>query len=163
MQTLSLILATPIAIVYAATVQQCNVAAGSQCTLSFNLNSGDQVSGSISITGGSGNDVNFYVTNPTGGQIYNAGRASGGTSFSFTSDSSGAYILHFDNSFSILTSNQVTISYDVSSSGSGGIPEFSPQFLAVTVTILVVAASYLILRRVQLGKAPVGNPGLLLS
>ena len=147
MLTLALLLfaLTSVGPVNAATVQQCNVSAGSQCTLTFNLNNGDQVSGSISVTGGSGNDINFYITNPTGGQIYNAGRVSGGTSFSFTADSSGAYILHFDNSFSLLSSKQVTASYDVTPSG-GGIPEFPPQFSVVLVITFLVVASYLLVR-----------------
>jgi emp24/gp25L/p24 family/GOLD len=129
---------------HAATVQQCSAPASSQCTLTFNLNNGDKVSGSISITGGSSNDVNFYVTNPSGAKIYDAGRVTDGTSFTFSADSSGAYILHFDNSFSLLSGKQVTVSYDVS---SGGIPEFPPQILFATVLALFVVASYLIVRR----------------
>jgi hypothetical protein len=150
------VLASP---AYASTVQQCNVAAGSQCTLTFNLNNGDSVSGSISVTGGSGNDVNFYISDPTGGQIYNAGRVSGGTSFSFTANSSGAYILHFDNSFSLLSSKQVTVSYDVSSS-SGGIPEFPPQLSFAAIITLIVITSYLLVRQMSTrrGMQPVEVP-----
>jgi hypothetical protein len=129
---------------YASTVQQCSAQAGSQCTLTFNLSNGDKVSGSISITGGSSNDVNFYVTNPSGAKIYDAGRVTDGTSFAFTADTSGAYILHFDNSFSLLSAKQVTVSYDVS---SGGIPEFPPQILLLTVLSLFVVVSYMIIRR----------------
>jgi hypothetical protein len=146
--------------VNASTVQQCNVSAGSQCTLTFNLNNGDSVSGSISVTGGSGNDINFYITNPTGGQIYNAGRVSGGTSFSFTADSSGAYILHFDNSFSLLSSKQITVSYDVTSSGGGGIPEFPPQLSLAAIITLVLVASYFLMRNhpTRRGTQPVEEP-----
>ncbi|HEV2227074.1 MAG TPA: emp24/gp25L/p24 family protein [Nitrososphaerales archaeon] len=133
--------------VNAATVQNCNAPAGSQCTLTFNLNNGDKVSGSVSITGGGANDVDFFVTNPSGAQIYNAGRVNSGTSFSFTADASGAYILHFDNSFSLLSDKMVTVSYDVSS-GGGGIPEFPPsQVLIATVVVLLVAISYLVVRQ----------------
>jgi len=132
--------------VSAATVQTCNAPAGSQCALTFNLNNGDSVSGSISVTGGSGNDVNFYVTNPSGAQIYNAGRVGGGTGFSFTANSAGAYILHFDNSFSIFSGKQVTVSYDVTSSG-GGIPEFPPQLALVAALTVVVVASYLLVNK----------------
>jgi hypothetical protein len=131
---------------FASSVQQCSVPAGSQCTLTFNLNNGDSVSGSISVTGGTGNDVNFYITNPTGAQIYSAGRVSGGTSFSFTADSSGAYILHFDNSFSLISSKQVTVSYNVTPAGGGGIPEFPAQLLLVTIITLFIVTSYLLVR-----------------
>jgi emp24/gp25L/p24 family/GOLD len=133
-----------IAPVSSATVQQCNAPSGSECTLTFNLNSGDKVSGSVSITGGSSNDINFYVTNPSGARIYDAGRVSGGTSFSFTADSSGAFILHFDNSFSLLSNKQVTVSYDVS---SGGIPEFPPEIILVAFVALVITGSYVMVRR----------------
>jgi hypothetical protein len=132
-----------IAPVSSTTVQQCNAPSGSQCTLTFNLNNGDKVTGSVSITGGSSNDINFYVTNPSGARIYDAGRVSGGTSFSFTADSSGAFILHFDNSFSLMSNKQVTVSYDVA---SGGIPEFPPAILLMTIVALVVAGSYMMVR-----------------
>ena len=134
-------------VVYAATVQNCDAPAGSQCTLTFNLNNGDSVSGSVSVAGGSGNDINFYITNPSGAQIYNAGRITGGTSFSFTADSSGAYILHFDNSFSLFSDKQVTVSYDVSSSSSGGVPEFPFQSLTVVLLTSFVLGSYMLIRR----------------
>ena len=149
----SVVLSVP---VNAATVQQCNASAGAQCTLTFNLNNGDKVSGSVSISGGSANDVNFYITNPSGGQIYNAGRINGGTTFSFTADTSGAYILHFDNSFSLLASKQVTVSYDVTSNGGGGIPEFPPQVLTATLLALIIGISYLVVRQrtIRGGKAP---------
>lgn len=127
----------------AATVQNCTAPAGSQCTLTFNLNNGDSVSGSVSVTGGSGNDINFYITNPAGAQIYSAGRVSGGTSFSFTADSSGAYILHFDNSFSLLSSKQVTVSYDAS---SAGVPEFPFQGLTIILLTVSILGSYFIVR-----------------
>jgi len=130
----------------AATVQQCTANAGSACTLTFNLNNGEKVSGSISISGGSANDINFYVTNPAGAQIYNAGRVTGGTTFSFTADSSGAYTLHFDNGFSLLSSKQVTVSYDVSG-GGGGIPEFPPQLSIAVVVVFLIVVSYLLVRR----------------
>jgi hypothetical protein len=132
--------------VNAATVQNCNAPSGSSCTLTFNLNNGDKVSGSVSVTGGGGNDINFFVTNPSGAQIYNAGRVTGGTSFTFTADSSGAYILHFDNSFSLLSSKQVTVSYDITG-GGGGIPEFPPQVLIAVFLALLVGASYFMVRR----------------
>jgi emp24/gp25L/p24 family/GOLD len=150
---LSVALSAP---VNAATVQNCNASASGQCTLTFNLNNGDKVSGSVSITGGSANDVNFYITNPSGAQIYNAGRINGGTSFSFTADASGAYILHFDNSFSLFASKQVTVSYDVTSSGGGGIPEFPPQILMATFLALIIGVSYLVVRQkaIRVGKGP---------
>ncbi|MDA4127641.1 MAG: emp24/gp25L/p24 family protein [Thaumarchaeota archaeon] len=162
--TLALLLLALVQVVpvRAATVQQCTVNPGEVCTLTFNLNNGDKVSGSISISGAS-NDVNFYVTNPAGARIYDAGRVTGGTTFSFTADSSGAYILHFDNSFSLLSSKQVTASYDITTGGGGGIPEFPPQLSIVVVVTLLVVASYLLVRRfgTLLSRRPSVTPRLV--
>jgi hypothetical protein len=79
----------------------------------FNLDEGDKFTGSIAITGGSGDDVDFYVTDPHGSRIVDLGRVSQGTSFDFTAQDSGAYTLHFDNSFSLFSSKVVTLSYDI--------------------------------------------------
>jgi hypothetical protein len=79
----------------------------------FNLDELDKFTGSIAITGGSGDDVDFYVTDPHGSRIVDLGRVSQGTSFDFTAQDSGAYTLHFDNSFSLFSSKVVTLSYDI--------------------------------------------------
>jgi hypothetical protein len=102
--------------------------------LTFNLNNGDQVSGTVSITGGSANDINFRVTGPSGATVYDAGRVTGGTSFSFTANQPGAYILHFDNSFSLLSSKQITVSYSV---GSTLIPGVSPNTSYIIIGIVI--------------------------
>ena len=106
--------------VNASQVQSIQVSPGYEQTLTYNLSSGQTFSGSISISGGSGNDVNFWVTNPQGASILNYGKVSGGTSFEFTAQSSGAYTLHFDNSFSIISSKSVYLTYDVTSPKVGG-------------------------------------------
>lgn len=86
---------------------------GRDITRSLQLNNEDKVSGSISVVGGAGNDVNFFVTDPNGNTILRCDRATQ-TSFSFTASISGTYILHFDNSFSIISSKSVTLSYRIS-------------------------------------------------
>lgn len=132
---------------HAAQVQNCSVQPGAQCTITFNLNNGDQVSGSISVTGGSGNDVNFWITSPSGATIYNAGRISGGTTFSLSANQSGAYIVHFDNSFSLLSSKQVTLSYDVSSTIIPGTSPTTSYIVLIAVVILLVALVVALRRR----------------
>ena len=82
-------------------------------TLTFNLDEGDIFSGSLAISGGANNDINFWITDPHGNIIVNLGRVSQGTTFEFTAKSSGAYTLHFDNSFSIFSTKQVNLSYDI--------------------------------------------------
>ena len=131
----------------ATRVQSCTAYAGGQCTLTLNLNNGDQVSGSVSISGGSGNDVNFYVTDPSGAQIYSAGRVSGGTSFSFTAAAAGGYIIHFDNGFSIFSDKQVTISYDISSTLIPGASSGTSYVIVIVIVVLVVIIILLLRRR----------------
>lgn len=139
--------------VYAAQVQNCTADAGNQCILVFNLNNGDQVSGSVSVTGGSGNDVNFWITSPTGATVYNSQRVSGGTTFTLSANEAGAYTLHFDNSFSLFSSKQVTVSYDVSTTL---IPGSSPvtSYVVVAVVVVLLVALYLALRKRGKKQAP---------
>jgi hypothetical protein len=115
------------------------VSAGQIETVSFNLDTGQQFTGSLAITGGSGNDINFYVTNPQGATILNDGRVSQGTPFQFTAQSSGAYTLHFDNSFSILSSKEVVLTYNVSLPTIAGINfELFLTIIAVVFILVIV-------------------------
>jgi ribosomal protein L40E/uncharacterized membrane protein len=123
-------------VAFASQVETSNVSPGSATTLTFNLQSGQTFSGSLSITGGSGNDINFHVTNPQGATIVNSGRVSGGTSFSFTAESAGAYTLHFDNSFSLFSSKIVVTTYDVSLPRVGGV---DLTLILVLVGVIIVA------------------------
>ena len=82
--------------------------------LIFDLDKGDKISGSLSISGGANDDIDFWITNPDGNTIVNLGRISQGTSFEFTAQESGAYTFHFDNTFSWFSSKTVSLSYDIS-------------------------------------------------
>jgi membrane protease subunit (stomatin/prohibitin family) len=124
---------------FASEVETTTVPAGYVSTLTFNLQKGQTFSGSLSISGGSGNDVDFHVTNPQGVTIVNSGRVSGGTSFSFTADSAGAYTLHFDNSFSLFSSKDVRITYDVSSPFLPNIGGTDLSLILLIVGIVLVA------------------------
>jgi ribosomal protein L40E len=123
-------------VTFASQVETSNVSPMSETTLTFNLQGGQTFSGSLSITGGSSNDINFHVTNPQGATIVNSGRVSGGTSFSFTAESAGAYTLHFDNSFSLFSSKIVVTTYDVSLSKVGGV---DLTLILVLVGVVIIA------------------------
>lgn len=101
-----------ITVVCASHVETMTVSPSSSQLFWINLDDTDKVTGSFSISGGSGNDINFWITNPQGGKILDFGRVSQGTSFEFTAQVSGAYTLHFDNGFSLFSSKVVTLSYD---------------------------------------------------
>lgn len=109
----------------AAEVQSISVQPGYVQTLSANLNSGDTISGSISVTGGSGDDIDFSIKDPSGNEIFTKRRVAKGTTFSVTATQAGAYTFVFDNSFSLLSGKNVQLSYSYAPkssfpSGSGG-------------------------------------------
>jgi hypothetical protein len=110
-------------------LQQFSLAPSSVVVWPVNLNQGDQLSGSLSITGGSGNDINFWITDPSGGPVVNQGRVSQGTSFAFTASASGGYTFHFDNSYSLFSGKVVTLTYNIASS------------VVTSLTLVVVGAA----------------------
>ena len=96
-----------------AKTQSCTVSPSGQCSVTFNLRRGDQVSGSVSIKGNSAGETNFWVADPTGANIYNGGKVSSVTSFLFSAGGAGAYVLHFNSFVSSLTTRLVTLNYNV--------------------------------------------------
>lgn len=122
---------------------------GSQ-VMSLNLTQGDSVSGSISVSGGSGNDVNIQITDPNGNSLGSYDRTTY-ESFSFTASISGTYELTFDNSFSLLSSKSVTVDYTVQTptpapllgggNGSGNMAEIGIiALIAVIILVMIVVA-----------------------
>lgn len=79
----------------------------------FNLDEGERVIGSLSISGEFGNDIIFWITNPQGTTIVDLGRVSQGATFEFTAQQSGDYIFHFDNQVSLVSSKTVILTFDV--------------------------------------------------
>jgi hypothetical protein len=111
-----------------------------------NVNSGYKITGSFQVTGGSGNDIKFWITDPEGNTILNLGTVSKGTSFDFTASKSGIYILHFDNSFSLISSKVVSLTYnlDTASAITSNIPGYPLEAvflgLLLMTTILYIGA-----------------------
>jgi hypothetical protein len=124
--------------------------------LSIHLFKGDSVSGTISVSGGSGNDINFRATDPNGNDLAYQDRTTY-TSFSFTASISGTYTLTFDNSFSLLSSKSVSLSYSVQSptpepllggdSPAGGLNILLIAGLAVVAFIVVILVIVIVLAR----------------
>jgi hypothetical protein len=109
-----------------------------QKMLTFNLNDGQKFTGSLAVSGGSGNDIDFWVTDPQGTTILNLGRVSQGKTFEFTAQVSGAYTFHFSNTFSLLSSKTVSLSYDISNPIFGGI-DFNLLLITIAAIILAIA------------------------
>lgn len=139
-----------VSVAYATETVSKTIEAGYTGSLIFNLDDGDKFSGSLSISGGSGNDINFWVTDPSGNTIVNSGRVSQGTSFEFTAQRNGAYTLHLDNGFSVFSSKIVSLSYDVE---SPILPNPSNSLVWVVAGAIIIGlgliglAVYLSLRR----------------
>jgi len=114
-------------------------------TYRVTVSSGDRVTGSVSVSGGSGNDVDFRIIDPSGNQIASYGRITYKT-FEFTSSSGGTYQFVFDNSFSLISSKSVTFEYTVHKMGL--VPS---EWLGGSLAPIVAVAGVVILIAVGIG------------
>ncbi len=121
------------------------VRAGETRTLTFSLGSGDRIEFWISVSGGSGNDVNLTIRDPYD-VIILQGLASKEYNSQFTADNSGSYEFEFDNSFSIISSKTVNFSYEIwekpaeNSYGTSG-SVFGMEWLIILIVIAVIIGS----------------------
>lgn len=137
----------------AQTFVTLNVDVLSSRVLLFNLNEGVKFSGSFLISGGSGNDVDFYVIDPNGSRIVDLGRVSQQATFEFTTQNQGAYTLRFDNSFSWVSPKIVTLTYDIE--GQTPPTPINPQNVQLSIvaealillTLLLLAVVVVLLLR----------------
>ncbi len=128
----------PMVLVNASQVETTQVPALSSQTWVINLDSGDSFSGSLSISGGSGNDIDFSVTNPGGTTVVGLGRVSQGSAFDFTADQSGAYTFHLGNTFSVFSSKTVSMSYDITHPLLGGTGSNNLLISVIAIIIVIV-------------------------
>jgi len=103
-----------------AETKSFTVDAGSLTSFRLNLNSGDIVTGSFSVGGGSGNDIEFHITGPAGGIIYPETLVRHGTDFQFTAQKNGSHTMFFSNGMSLLSDKIVTLSYEIDGAYGGG-------------------------------------------
>ncbi len=120
-----------------------SVDAGEEKVESVSLKLDDEVSGRVSVVGGSNNDIDFYITDPNGDAVVPKERISV-KDFSFSASKEGTYKLQFDNSFST-DPKTVTFNYDVRHY-IFGIPQegflvFVVMIVAVIGLVLFVALS----------------------
>jgi hypothetical protein len=136
-----------------------NVDVLSSRVLIFNLNENVTFSGSFSVKGGIGNDVDFYVTNPYGSRIVDLGRVSQQTKFEFITQDRGAYTLRFDNSFSWLNPKIITLTYDIE--GQTPPTPINPQNVQLSIvaealimlTLILIAVIFVLLLRFLIRKS----------
>jgi len=135
---------------FAHAAQTFTVPPGSKQAVNVNLNQGDSVNGTISVSGGTGTGVDFTVTDPNGKELLSYNYTSY-TGFSFSASINGTYILGFDNSFcSCFGGKNVTLDYSVNDKPvQASIQDKSngefPTDIALIVVIVIVAISAIII------------------
>lgn len=81
-------------------------------TLTMHFEEGERIEGYFTVRGGN-DDVKFYIKNPYGAIILDAGMMTGRHDFAFTAEHTGVFTLYFDNTFSLLTSKTIFFSYQL--------------------------------------------------
>ncbi len=132
-----LLLSITILYVSASETEVLTVGPYTERILIINLDENCQFVGSLSISGGD-DDINFWVTNPTGDTIVNLSRVSQEATFEFTAQQTGDYTLHFDNSFSFQSSKTVTLSYDATKPSLFNNPIFILLIAIIAIIVIVV-------------------------
>ena len=127
----------------------------SERTVKLNLNQGTSVSGTISVSGGTGTGVDFMVSDPNGKELLSYNYTSY-TSFVFSASITGTYVLSFDNSFCSCSGGKtVSLDYSVndkpvqaSSQGgpNGGFPIVIVLLLVIIIIVAIVAVVILMRR-----------------
>jgi hypothetical protein len=127
-------------------VETFTVPPSQQVVRAISLKEGDIVSGTITASGGSGKDINFYVTDPHYVEVLRYDRATH-ASFSFVATLSGTYTMHFDNSFSWISGKSVTLDYSVKTSILGMPQDIFYIILALIIIAVVVILIVVALKR----------------
>ncbi len=120
------------------------------------LGQGDTIQFSMSVSGGSGNDIDLTIENPNFETVSKL-RVSGSYSNSFTSHVAGNYKFSFGNTFSIFSSKQVQFYYDIthpqsSSLGASG-SEIVGWIILAAIIIIPIVAVILIVKRIKRRKS----------
>jgi hypothetical protein len=129
-------------VVFAAEVETITIEGFSEEIFTHNMNDGQQFSGSLSISGGLGDDIIFSVKAPNGTEIIKPSSVSEGTEFEFMANQDGAYTLVFSNVG--LLSRTVNLTYEVKTltiAGLDGTQVLIASFLvilAIVVGIVVI-------------------------
>lgn len=79
--------------------------------LEYTLKNGTIINATMVISGGSGNDIDFYIKDSAGNLVFNPGRVSYTYSYYFQAPKDDYYRVYMDNSFSLFSSK--TIVYTV--------------------------------------------------
>lgn len=114
----------------------------SERVIVIDLHQGDVLAAYLNISGGLDDDIDLWVTDPAENTFLDLGRVSREVPISFQADRSGGYALHFDNSFSLRSSKNVTLTYYIERLMMPCIqPDLPDPFLiALGVNVLLLIA-----------------------
>jgi len=93
--------------------QAITVAPGVSKVIFVSVNASDRLTGTFTIQGGSGDDIDFSVKDPSGNVVLNGGRVSDRWQFDFVCASTGSYQISFSNSFSIVSNKAINLTTTV--------------------------------------------------
>lgn len=105
----------------------------------FSLGEAVEFNGSFTVSGGSANDIDFYVIDPNGEVILDLGRVRQQATFQFTTGSTGPYTLRFDNGFSWFSPKTVTLSFEVDGETPEPIIPRNVQISAVVEAAIIIS------------------------
>ncbi len=134
-----------VTVVCAAEVETITVEALSEETRTYNINNGQEFSGSLSVSGGLADNIIFSVKAPNGTEIRNLGSVSEGTEFDFLADQDGAYTLVFSNVG--LVSRTVNLTYEIKTLTIAGLDGTQILIAAFAVIALIVVGIVVIFRK----------------
>jgi hypothetical protein len=127
-----------------ATTESFTVPAGVDETRLLNLTTGDHVQIRFTVTGGTTNMLNFYITDPYG-NVFEAFGSVGSVGYSFICSHGGEYTLHFSNAASA-EDKLVSLDYEVDHYVLG-----MPQMLFLTLIVLgicmVAVAAFILMSK----------------
>lgn len=136
------LLTLTLSMVHASTFEHITVRSEEQESLTVILQANQMVEGNFNISGAEGHNINFWVRNPSGSIILDSGTVVDEGSFSFTADTSGGYVLNFENTH-WRYNRGIDIEYDVSSLGSTSV--LKVDLLAVICIVLLISLIVLII------------------
>ena len=119
--------------------EQHNVPALQTLTLTMHFEKGERMEGYFKCMHANdirSDDIRFYIKNPYGAVILDAGTVTGRHDFAFTAEHSGVFTLYFDNTFSLLTSKIIVFRHKVTVKSS--YPELSLPTALIGIAILAV-------------------------
>lgn len=108
--------------------------------ITLSLHATDSVSGSFSVTSNDEIGIDFYIIDPQGKVILTYNNVFQ-RSFTFIAESTGDYLLHFDNSLSSAYSKMVALNYNITRYIMG-IPQEQFLLLIIAVFALIGIIAY---------------------